>query len=120
MIDEEAQRAMRAYGWPGNVRELRNALEYALVVGERDVIGVGDLPEEIVQGEPAEPTRASLPDLERAAGHDESPADAVERARIVRALSGSAGHLGRAARALGVSRTTLWRHMKRLGLEEGS
>ena len=120
MIDEEAQRAMRAYGWPGNVRELRNALEYALVVGERDVIGVGDLPEEIVQGEAAEPSRASLPDLERAAARDESPADAAERARIVRALSGSAGHLGRAARALGVSRTTLWRHMKRLGLEEGS
>jgi two-component system response regulator AtoC len=119
-VSPGAMAVLRRYAWPGNVRELRNALEYAFVIGERDVIGVGDLPEEIVQGEPAEPTRASLPDLERAAGHDESPADAVERARIVRALSGSAGHLGRAARALGVSRTTLWRHMKRLGLEEGS
>jgi DNA-binding NtrC family response regulator len=120
MIDDEAHRAMRAYAWPGNVRELRNALEYALVVGERDVIGVGDLPEEIVHGEVAEPVRASLPDLERPASRDESPTDAAERARIVRALSLSAGHLGRAARALGVSRTTLWRHMKRLGIEDGS
>ena len=116
-IDAEAQRAMRNHPWPGNVRELRNALEYALVVGERDVIGVADLPDEIVHGEMAEPVPASLPDLAGRTVREESAADAAERARIVRALSASAGHLGRAALALGVSRTTLWRHMKRLGIE---
>jgi transcriptional regulator of acetoin/glycerol metabolism len=116
MIDEEAQRAMRSYAWPGNVRELRNALEYALVVGERDVIGLADLPDEIVHGEGSETMSASLPDAEPRP-REEPPADAADRARIVRALSSSAGHLGRAARALGVSRTTLWRHMKRLGIE---
>ncbi|MFO0709040.1 MAG: sigma 54-interacting transcriptional regulator [Sandaracinus sp.] len=116
MIDEEAQRAMRSYAWPGNVRELRNALEYALVVGERDVIGLADLPDEIVHGEGSETMSASLPDAEPRP-REEPPADAADRARIARALSSSAGHLGRAARALGVSRTTLWRHMKRLGIE---
>jgi transcriptional regulator with PAS, ATPase and Fis domain len=116
IIDADAQRAMSAYGWPGNVRELRNALEYALVVGENDVIRAADLPEEIVHGETAELAGMSLPD--RPVTHDpDSSRDAAERARIERALAGSAGHVGRAALALGLSRTTLWRHMKRLGLE---
>jgi transcriptional regulator with PAS, ATPase and Fis domain len=117
-IDDDAQRAMRRYAWPGNVRELRNALEYALVVGERDVVSTHDLPEEIVRGEAAEHDDASMPDAEPRAARDESPVDAADRARILRALSASSGHLGRAARALGISRTTLWRHMKRLGVAD--
>lgn len=120
-IDEEAQHAMRRYPWPGNVRELRNALEYALVVGERDAIALADLPEEIARGEAFELGETSLPDLAASSTRTESARDTAERTRITRALSASAGHLGRAARALGISRTTLWRHMKRLGLtDEGS
>jgi len=114
VIAPEAQRVMRGYGWPGNVRELRNALEYALVVGERDVIGVADLPEEIVRGDAGEEAPvASVPD-----GHALSTAAIdPERARIERALAATAGQIGLAAKALGTSRTTLWRHMKRLGID---
>jgi transcriptional regulator with PAS, ATPase and Fis domain len=115
IIAEDAQRAMRSYAWPGNVRELRNALEYALVVGESNVIKSTDLPEEVLHGEPIETLEASFP----SATPLESRPDAgerAERARITRALANAAGHFGRAARILGISRTTLWRHMKRLGL----
>jgi transcriptional regulator with PAS, ATPase and Fis domain len=113
VFSDEAQRAMRLYAWPGNVRELRNALEYALVVGESDVIGLDDLPDEIGRPEPSEETETSLPDQRVLA----SAGDNAERARIERALAASAGKIALAARALGVSRTTLWRQMKRLGLE---
>jgi transcriptional regulator with PAS, ATPase and Fis domain len=117
-IDEDAQRVLRQYRWPGNVRELRNALEYALVVGEHDVVSTSDLPEEVARGDAAETEGASLPDAEQPLTRIEPAADAAERARITRALSVSSGHLGRAARALGISRTTLWRRMKRLGLAD--
>jgi transcriptional regulator with PAS, ATPase and Fis domain len=113
VLNEEAQRAMQRYPWPGNVRELRNALEYALVVGEHDVIGVDDLPDEIARPEPAEEVGTSLPDPHLLA----TSGDNAERARIERALAASAGKIALAAKALGVSRTTLWRQMKRLGLE---
>jgi transcriptional regulator with PAS, ATPase and Fis domain len=118
MIAEDAQRALLAYAWPGNVRELRNALEYALVVGESNVLGVADLPEEILEGgEAPSPPPESLPNaslLREAATEHEASA---ERARISRALANASGNQGRAARILGISRTTLWRHMKRLGVE---
>jgi transcriptional regulator with PAS, ATPase and Fis domain len=117
MIAEEAQRAMLRYSWPGNVRELRNALEYALVVGESDVVGVADLPDEILHGEPLDLPDASLPDVRWPDVRKEPSADAAERARITRALANASGQLGRAAKILGVSRTTLWRHMKRLRID---
>jgi transcriptional regulator with PAS, ATPase and Fis domain len=115
MIAEDAQQALGAYSWPGNVRELRNALEYALVVGESDVIRAADLPEEIVHGEAPDETSPSLPSgLARSArSNDETD---VERTRVSAALANASGNLGRAARMLGISRTTLWRHMKRLEL----
>lgn len=116
MISEAAHLALRAYSWPGNVRELRNALEYALVVGESDVIGVGDLPDEVVHEEAPPGTASSLPDAALLTPVDASEHSA-ERARLTRALANASGNLGRAARILGVSRTTLWRHMKRLGIE---
>jgi transcriptional regulator with PAS, ATPase and Fis domain len=118
MIADDARRALLAYAWPGNVRELRNALEYALVVGESDVIGAADLPEEILQGgEAPAPTPESLPNASLL--RDAAPAaeHSAERARISRALANASGNLGRAAHILGISRTTLWRHMKRLGIE---
>lgn len=114
VISEDAQRALQRYPWPGNVRELRNALEYALVVGEHDVIGIDDLPDEIARPEPSTEITTSLPDPHLLLA---STGDNAERARIERALAASAGKITLAAKALGVSRTTLWRQMKRLGLE---
>jgi transcriptional regulator with PAS, ATPase and Fis domain len=118
MISDEARRAMLLYAWPGNVRELRNALEYALVVGESDVIGVSDLPDEVLQGgEVAAPPPESLPNASLLRDAALVRDDGSERARIARALASAAGNVGQAARILGISRTTLWRHMKRLGIE---
>jgi transcriptional regulator with PAS, ATPase and Fis domain len=115
-IAPAAERALRAYDWPGNVRELRNVLEYAYAIGEGPVLGLMDLPPEVVdpslsgEGE----VRAETP---RPAATE--AASSPEAARILRALERSAGNRERAAQILGVSRVTLWRRMRALGLSEG-
>jgi DNA-binding NtrC family response regulator len=56
----DAIAAMTRYAWPGNVRELRNAVERAIVLGEREVITAGDLPPQVHAGAPIR-TRNSPP-----------------------------------------------------------
>jgi transcriptional regulator of acetoin/glycerol metabolism len=85
--------------WPGNVRELRNVIEYAFAVGRGPELLSSELPPELHDDEPAAPL--AIDD---------------EAAQIRRALAAVDGHLGKAAALLGVSRPTLWRKRKKLGL----
>jgi len=101
-LSPDALRALLAYSWPGNARELENALEYAVAVAHGQTVHVDDLPAELV--DPALPPAAGSP-----------PAD-EERERIAGALDEHHWSRDEAARALGMSRTTLWRKMRELGL----
>jgi len=96
-IDEAAMRLLMEHSWPGNVRELQNALEYAFVVCQGDWIRPEHLPPALRQPLQLEP---SLP----------------ERERILRALEQHHWRIRKAAQALGIDRTTLWRKMKRYGI----
>jgi PAS domain S-box-containing protein len=102
-LESDAQERIDAYPWPGNVRELRNAIEQAFVTVKGPRLRASDLPPE-VQGAP--PSSAAP-----AAGEADD-----ERARIVSALTQTGGRKAAAARLLGVSRVTLWKRMKRLGI----
>lgn len=104
-VAQEAMDAMMAYSWPGNVRELRNNIEHAFAVGEGPVLELEDLTPEL---------RGEAPPGEGLPG---SHADEVERARILEALQVSRGRRQLAARRLGMSRSTLWRRMRELGLD---
>jgi len=95
--------ALLAYAWPGNVRELRNVVEYAFAVGEGTVVTLDELTPEL-RGEAPPRSRAG-----RTAEDD-------ERERILSALRLARGRRAEAAEALGLSRTTLWRRMRELGL----
>jgi len=97
-IDDTALATLRSHDWPGNVRELRSVVEYAFVMGEGPVLTVRDLPPE-VRGESWD--RRGAPPTARAR----------ERARILRALEAHGGRKGAAAKALGMSRSTLWRKL---------
>jgi DNA-binding NtrC family response regulator len=116
----DALRALLRHGWPGNVRELENALEYAVAVCKGQTILPEDLPVE-VGDEPAgrAVTAAWATPREVAAARDEarrSEADALDRARIKGTLEACQWRRHEAARVLGISRTTLWRRMRELGL----
>jgi two-component system, NtrC family, response regulator HydG len=104
-FSEDAQRALVDHAWPGNVRELENAVERAVVLARDDRIGAEDL---LLAGTPSTaPPSGSLRDaLDRAAEE-----------RIRHALAAADGRRADAAATLGVERTTLYRLMKRLGID---
>jgi len=89
------------HDWPGNVRELENAVERALVVGRGPEMKPADFS---FQWQAAVvPNGRTLED--------------VERSHIEHVWSESAGNHSRAARTLGIDRTTLYKKLKRYGLE---
>ena len=90
--------------FPGNVRELENLIEYAFMLCRDRRIDLRHLPED-VQIEPS----GSVPERSRLASTEE------ETIRL--SLRQNLGHLARTARDLGISRTTLWRKMKRFGID---
>jgi transcriptional regulator with PAS, ATPase and Fis domain len=111
-VSPAARDAIAGYPWPGNVRELHNALQYAYVIGDGSVLLDVELPPE-VSGMAFDPDAPAInmraPD---APPDDEAP----ETRRIRLALAHADGNRERAAQILGMSRVTLWRRMKALGL----
>jgi DNA-binding NtrC family response regulator len=100
----DAVRAMLRYRWPGNARELENAIEYAVAVVEGQIIHAEDLPLEVTES--VEPP--AIPLAVRGSNS--------EAATIRSALETHRWNRETTARALGMSRTTLWRKMRELGL----
>jgi DNA-binding NtrC family response regulator len=103
-IAPDAMRVLIDYGWPGNVRELEHAMERAAILASGPRITAAVLPPELGPGADAAPA---------APGFD---VHAHERALIEKALA-QYGNRRRAAEALHMSPVTLWRRMKRYGIE---
>jgi transcriptional regulator with GAF, ATPase, and Fis domain len=121
----DALRALLSYDWPGNVRELENALEYAATVCKGQTLQPEDLPPELGATTPprAEPIAVPLAPgsstaalLAGATGRRVSPHD--ERASLQATLDAHRWNRADTAKALGLSRSTLWRRMRALGLLE--
>jgi transcriptional regulator with GAF, ATPase, and Fis domain len=110
--------AMIRYHWPGNVRELGNALEYAVATCTGQTIQIENLPSELREGAESAGLEesAAAPPVEEASPETLAE-DPAERLRIVQILESARWNRGRAAEALGMSRSTLWRRMKELGIE---
>jgi DNA-binding NtrC family response regulator len=102
----DALRVLLSHEWPGNVRELENALEFAATVCQGQTVQPEDLPPEIV---PTALPRRSSPAPEQGEAFD-------ERASLKAALDGHRWNRAETAKALGLSRSTLWRRMRALGL----
>ena len=116
-ISPQAMKLLLDYSWPGNVRELANVIEYAVTVAGRETILPEDLPEELRQssvdsetigGRPLRATHATSNDRPIEPSQDEDP----ETARIRSVLDAHQWKRAAAARALGISRATLWRRMR--------
>lgn len=111
----EAIRALVEYPWPGNVRELENTIEYALAIGVSDTLGVHDLPPEIM---PVRPTDNSpnLQQMLEAYMTDRVPLAEIEKRYILSVLQQFGGNQVRAAAALGIDRSKLYRRLKQYGV----
>ena len=109
VLSAETLEVLVAYTWPGNVRELENALERAVILTPGGEIDPTSLPER-VSARVSEPLVAervpSNPTLE-----------AVERAYIMWVLQSEGGNKSRAADALGIDPSTLYRKLSRYGVE---
>ena len=109
----DALRRLQMFDWPGNVRQLENVVERAVILTRRPHIGIEDLPEEVramKNGNGINGNGEVLP-LKKAV---EGP----EKQIILRALKTFHGRRQATADALGINRTTLYKKMKRYGIEE--
>ena len=102
-----AMQALLEYPWPGNVRELENAVERAKICSRGDVIEESALPAEIRRRGAAVP---------RGGGSFGGKAVTLEADRIRDTLARSGWNRTETAARLGISRVTLWRRMKQLGI----
>ncbi|MFO0582603.1 MAG: sigma-54 dependent transcriptional regulator [Anaeromyxobacter sp.] len=109
VLSPEALAALADHDWPGNVRELQNAIEQAAALSAGETLGEADVRIEGVRV-------ARAPEDGRVLTLSEA-VDEAERRAIEAALLRCEGDLARVARELAVSSTTLWRKMKRLGIE---
>ena len=109
-LHPEAKAALLAHHWPGNLRELRNVIEYSAAVCRDNQITLADLPEYLSR--PAAAGGGSLP----AATRDLS-VDGPEASELLAQLKASRWNVTAAAQALGISRMTLYRRMKRHGIQ---
>jgi len=111
-IDPQALASLQHYGWPGNVRQLQNVIERAVLLGKHDEIVPEDLPGDISGGLPA----LDLTDL--AHKRLKEALTNPERQIILEVLELNNWNRNATAEALGINRTTLYKKMKKLGLEE--
>lgn len=103
----EAMALMFGYHWPGNVRQLENAVERSMVMVKGDVIEADDLPAELGTGGP----RAVEAD-------DPTNLEKMERDHVRSILEKCGWNKFKAARMMGISRSTLYSKIRKHGLEE--
>jgi DNA-binding NtrC family response regulator len=109
---DETLGLMQRYAWPGNVRELQNVVERAVLLGRGPNIVPDDLPSQLTSGHvPMSFEVAGEKPLKNAL---ESP----ERSIILDVLEKNHWNRNKTADALGINRTTLYKKMKRLGLDK--
>lgn len=112
-FSDEALKCLQGHAWPGNVRELQNVVERAVLLGKGSVIEAADLPTELrhatLSGGGATFTTGQT--LKEAL---EGP----ERDIILSVLESNGWNRNLTADTLGINRTTLYKKMKRLGLED--
>lgn len=104
-VSPEVLSFLRRYSFPGNIRELENIIEFAFVKCKGPIIELNHLPEDLWAEEGGKPDILARSEL--------------EEAQKIRAILTQYPHNRKeAAQALGMSRVTLWRKMKRYGLAD--
>jgi transcriptional regulator with PAS, ATPase and Fis domain len=111
-VTPQAAALLERYDWPGNVRELQNVLAYAYAIGDGPLLRAEDLPPELITY--VERDASDLSPAPALAGRDLSE----EAQQVLAVLQRTRGNKNQAAKVLGISRVTLWRRLRQLGLLE--
>jgi DNA-binding NtrC family response regulator len=105
-IETEAMRAIEKYAWPGNVRQLINVLERAKILADPPMMGLVDLPQEILRSELSSPGAPAV-------NANSDDLAALERTHVLEILKREGGNKAKAARALGIDRRSLYRLLEK-------
>jgi len=106
-VTDAARSALAGYDYPGNVRQLEHVVQRAVAVARGPVLEPADLPEELFASRTIDPHSVA------ADGSVAAARERAEREMIVATLARNNGEVSATARELQVSRTTLWRLMKK-------
>jgi DNA-binding NtrC family response regulator len=103
-VEKSVMSKMKNYAWPGNIRELQHAIERAVILSEGNTI---DSPELVISG-------GNL-----SVRTDDQPRtlEEMERLFILQSLRDHEGHVSNTAKTLGMTRTALYRRMKKHGIQ---
>ncbi|MBI3263811.1 MAG: sigma-54-dependent Fis family transcriptional regulator [Acidobacteria bacterium] len=101
-LDTAAMSALVEHNWPGNVRELDHAIERSVLMARDDTIRASDL--------------ALKPPKDGSARLEDMSLEEVEAFLIKKAMARYDGNVSQAAKALGLSRSALYRRLQRYGL----
>lgn len=121
-ISDQAMNMLSLYSWPGNVRELRHVIERACVLCESQTISLEHFPEEIrspqllkntISALRSTPGSANPPSQSAFATNPSYPPYITEKDELIDILKRARGNKSKAARMLGVDRSTLYRKMQR-------
>jgi DNA-binding NtrC family response regulator len=113
-LTDEALKLLLAYPWPGNVRELRTAIEHGVVMSNDPQIDAHHLPDFLLN--PPAPVRTAASSKNSLDDRAELNLHVLETNAIRAALAASSGNRTHAAELLGLSRRTLQRKLRELGL----
>ncbi len=141
-LSGEALALLEAYRWPGNVRQLENTIFRAVVLAEAEELGVNEFPQIAALAgadgapmviEPSPTMAAALPEPERSAPALTMPSltlldargnmralDELEREAIRFAIAHYRGQMSEVARRLKIGRSTLYRKLEGLGLDDAA
>jgi two-component system, NtrC family, response regulator AtoC len=109
-VTHAAMKCLLHYDWPGNVRELENCIERAIALGDRKLIDVSDLPQNIATAPSSANGESGIPGLTTTDLED------IEKATIQRVFEQVKGDKALAGKMLGISRATLYRKLKRYNI----
>ena len=112
----EATKTLNEYPWPGNVRELENVIEYALALGNGEELGIEDLPLELSESR-SQSSSEDFRQLLAAYMTDAVPLAEIEKRYILSVLQQFGGNQVRAAAALGIDRSKLYRRLRQYGVK---
>ncbi len=101
-LSSEALKKLKAYQWPGNIRELKHLIERAVIMSESKTLNPNDFPLKI--------------ETQKSIGTNSLNIEELEKQAIKHAIQKNHGILSKAAKELGMGRTTLYRKMNKYGL----